>query len=283
MSRNPNFPVPAATSKCKAILHQAKLDFLSSNCPGLHEFDWSNYLDCSQCRIEKVLAALDHYFAKEGEFPRVLDFGSWLGNFSLALNLAGYNVTAAEMWARYSPSLDLQKRLLADNKVDCIDMSMIVGRPQAPRWNAVLFMAVIEHLSDSPRKILEILNNAMLPGGILILDTPNLAYLPNRRALTHGRSPYVPIEQQFYTAIPFEGHVREYTASELQWMLERTGFEVIETDFFNYSPPPLSAIPLLDHIRLFFPPYMQSPILDRLSMAIDKTMRELIFIVARKK
>jgi len=187
------------------------------------------------------------------------------------------------MWARYSPALNAQKEMLARYSVDTIDTTMIVGRPQGPRYDVVLFMGVIEHIADSPRKLLKILNDCLKPGGFLILDTPNLAYLPNRRRLNRGQSPYTPIEQQFETESPFEGHVREYTASELHWMLNRSGFDVVRTEFFNYSPLPWWKVPLLDHIRLLFPPYfLDSPALDALRMKLLPELRELIFVVARK-
>jgi 2-polyprenyl-3-methyl-5-hydroxy-6-metoxy-1,4-benzoquinol methylase len=159
---------------------------------------------------------------------------------------------------------------------------MITGRPQGPRYDVVLFMSVIEHLSSSPKNILRILYDCLVPGGLLILDTPNLAYLPNRRKLNRGESPYVPIAEQFKTEIPFEGHVREYTAKELHWMLTETGFMIQETRFFNYSPPSLSEIPMLDHLRLLFPPYCQSPIMDRIRMALHPDLCEMILVAASK-
>jgi SAM-dependent methyltransferase len=195
--------------------------------------------------------------------------------------MAGWHVHSAEMWARYAPALDLQKRLLADTAIDVIDTSMIVGRPQGPRYDAVLFMAVIEHLS-SARHILKTLYHALIPGGYLIMDCPNLAYLPNRRKLNRGQSPYAAIADQFRSVEPFEGHVREYTAQEVHWMLRETGFTVCETEFSNYSPAPWWKVPVLDQIRMLFPPYLESPILDHVRMTINPELRELIFVVGRK-
>lgn len=274
------------TMECWRILDRSMLELmLAKHCPGLKGFDWESYLECSKVRVKRVFDALDQYYpaTDSRSFYKVLDFGSWLGNFSVSLKIRGYSVTSSEMWLRYSPSLDAQKEMLARFGVDCIDTAMIVGRPQGPAFDAVLCMSVIEHIPSSPRRMLGILYHILKPGGLLILDTPNLAYLPNRRKLNRGRSPYVPIGEQFYTEEPFEGHVREYTAEELRWMLSVTGFEILETDFLNYSPTPLAKIPLLDHARLLFPPYRESPILDRLRMRLDPEKRELIFIVARKK
>lgn len=270
MIKNHSVSIITATAKCISILDRDSLALLARHCPGLKTFDWISYLMASRCRIEKIYEALVRFYPEidkgTGQSPKILDFGAWLGNFSLALRNEGLNVTAAEMWARYSPALDAQKRLLADNAIDCIDTTMIVGRPQGPTFDIVLFMAVIEHLADSPRQLLRVLNNILKPGGLLILDTPNLAYIFNRRKLNRGESPYVPITEQFYTEFPFEGHVREYTAAELEWMLVQSGFEVLQTDFFNYA-----------YIEWWIYPLVKA------AMWASPSKRELIFIVARKK
>ena len=262
--------IELATKDCQAILDTKVLQGLARNCPGLLHFDFANYLECSKVRIEKTMDALDNIFSiwkkmENRSEMRILDFGSWLSNFSLALHYEGYGVTAAEMWSRYAPALDAQKRLLADHHVDVIDMSMITGRPQGPRYNVVLFMAVIEHLQNSPRQILRTLYDCLLPGGLLILDTPNLACLANRKRLQVGDSIFPPIEEQFYTEAPFEGHVREYTFRELHWMLFSSGFEIIHWEGFDYS-----------NIS-----FWQSPI-GEIKKSWDWTQRELIFMTARK-
>lgn len=286
--------VDIATLKCRQIIDFSILELmLTKHCPGLKGFNWDSYLECSKPRVYRVLDALEYYYPDRNRnslrssdyahFPKILDFGSWLGNFSMTLHYESYAPVSSEMWLRYSPSLDAQKNLLARHNIDCIDTAMILGRPQGPTFDTILLMGVIEHIPSSPRRMLDVLYDALKPGGLLILDTPNLAYLPNRRALRRGRSPYVPIHEQFFSEDPFEGHVREYTAEELHWMLRSTGFEILETDFFNYSPTPLSEIPILDHLRLLFAPYRECPVLDRLHMRLDPEKRELVFIVARKK
>lgn len=253
-----------ATKICQSILEPDRLALLARNCPGLKTFDWSNYLECSTVRIDKTLDFLQSVKPMLPSRP-ILDCGSWLGNFSLALSFEGWNVVATEMWNRYSPALDRQKRVLADYSVDVMDMMMLTGRPQGPTWSAILLMAVIEHIPDSPRRLLKILYDALMPGGFLILDTPNLVTLSNRNRFSRGLSCYPEIHEQFITESPFEGHVREYTADELAWMLEATGFRVVETDFFNYSQIP----------------FWKSPIAQT-AMFLEPSKRELIFMAARK-
>ena len=93
MNHSKRFPAPivAATHQCIEILKPEDLAGLALNCPGLKDFDWKTYLTCSQCRVENVFKTLDFYFSFTGgwrvEWPRILDFGSWLSNFALALKI----------------------------------------------------------------------------------------------------------------------------------------------------------------------------------------------------
>jgi 2-polyprenyl-3-methyl-5-hydroxy-6-metoxy-1,4-benzoquinol methylase len=196
---------------------------------------------------------------------RLFDFGAWLGNFSLAAHYAGCKVTAGECWDRYAPALQTQRELLHATGIDTVNIAKFYSES----WDAVLLMSVIEHIPHTPRHLLKQVFDTLRPGGYLILDTPNLAYIANRRRLKHGVSPYVPIEEQFFTEIPFEGHNREYTAAEVEWMLTTTGFRVLRTSFYNYSMYGVS-FPHLMNARSLLP------------MMLDPTKRELIFIVARK-
>jgi len=78
-------------------------------------------------------------------------------------------------------------------------------------------------------------NASLRPGGILVLDTPNLAYLYNREKLARGESIFCPLELQYTTELPFEGHHREYTVAEVRFLLGAIGHQVLELETFNYS------------------------------------------------
>jgi hypothetical protein len=43
------------------------------------------------------------------------------------------------------------------------------------------------------------------------------------------------VEEQYDCEPPWEGHHREYTAAELEWMLQRVGCEDVEVEFVDYN------------------------------------------------
>ena len=219
---------------------------LAKHSPGLLGFDWTTYLRCSELRIVKTLEALGHGSTRP---CRVLDYGSYFGNFSLALRIAGFEVDAVDAYDRYPvlrPCVELMK-------VNGINVSLIP--PDVATYDAVLLMGVIEHIPGSPKDVLERAVCLLRPGGTLILDTPNLAYGPKRQLAAEGKPTLTPIQRQFYTAQPFEGHHREYTFDEVAWMVKAVGVDVTVITGFNYGGAAEEA---------------------------DVDRREIIFVVGRK-
>lgn len=136
-------------------------------------------------------------------------------------------------------------------------------------FDVVLSLGVIEHVPHTPRLLMNAIDYVLKPEGILILDTPNLAYIYKRRQLSNGISPYVPIGLQYETEIPFEGHHREYTLSEIRWIIGRIGYKEIYYERFNQSYYGLEYLSG-DDLELYN------------EMLADETAREIILMVARK-
>jgi SAM-dependent methyltransferase len=55
--------------------------------------------------------------------------------------------------------------------------------------DAVLLMGVIEHILHTPRPVLQKTIKALRPGGIIVVETPNIAYSYKRNRLAQGLSP----------------------------------------------------------------------------------------------
>ena len=109
-------------------------------------------------------------------------------------------------------------------------------------FSTVLCGELIEHLFEDPMHLMSEVNRILKPGGHLVLTTPNIAALRGISAILLGYHPGF-----FHAYIrPSESgevdarHNREYTAGEIQRLLETSGFEVarLETGEFRDEPHP---------------------------------------------
>jgi SAM-dependent methyltransferase len=252
-----------------AATRTADLSPLWRRSPALRGYDWTAYLQCSVVRMSRVL---DGLWRTGGRSGRVLDFGAYFGNAALMCRAAGLEVDAIDAYREYQPAFDGCVSLMASRGVTVRDFAdegfQLSGMPRE-QYDAVLCLGVVEHIPHTPRLLLESIDRLLKPGGLLLLDTPNIAYLYNRQRLGRGHSIMPPIEAQYYTDVPFEGHHREYTLAEIQWMLEQLRHDVLSIDTFNYSLNTLGRL-TGDNLANFR------------QMERDPSMREVIFAISRK-
>jgi SAM-dependent methyltransferase len=268
-----DFPddLPGARSAFDSIAAAiAGVDFspLARRSPALAGFDWPAYLRCSIARMVHAAAALRRRGITSG---RMLDYGSYFGNFALMFARAGFSVDAVDSYRTYQPAFDRVTPLLAHAGVRVLDFGD-VGYELASvggAYDVVLCMGVIEHIPSSPRPLLETLNRVLAGGGVLVLDTPNLVHLYNRQKFARGETVLAGIDAQYETELPFEGHHREYTIPELVWMLHRIGHRQISVEAFNYSSYALGTLSSRD-------------VHNHWNMVRDPTMREYLMTLSVK-
>jgi 2-polyprenyl-3-methyl-5-hydroxy-6-metoxy-1,4-benzoquinol methylase len=268
--RSPKFAehVRAVTERVVALSRDTDFSPLERRSPGSRNFDWPNYLRLSELRVVRALDLLD----QRGANGRALDLGSYFGNTSLALAGAGWTVTSVDSYAAYEHTFDRHVDFLQSAGVEVKDFANVgfdLKKLKAGSFDAALCLGVIEHVPHTPRLLLQALHRVLKPGGWLVLDTPNLAYEYQRQKLARGESVFLPIETQFDTEIPFEGHHREYTPREVKWMLTRLGYVDIDIEMFNYSIYGLATLSGIDLV-----------LFDR--MERDPERRELIMSISRK-
>lgn len=180
-------------------------------------------------RFARILDLVD---VRSGGRPcTVLDVGCSPPILPAALRDAGHTVAGVSPHPLEGPGSDFEVAVL-DVERDLLPW------PDGT-FDGVLFTEVIEHLPQSPVPALREMRRVTRPGGWLLVTTPNLASLRQRLLLLRGRSVMYPLDAYFE-----EGgrgndlhwrHNREYTARELQTVLERTGWTVeTVTDFTAY-------------------------------------------------
>lgn len=172
---------------------------------------------------------------------RVADVGCGAGVYALALAKLGAQVTAIDRFVEYEDTFDNQMGRLGDivprlerNGVKVIRRDIIAdGLPSdAEGYDVLLFLAVIEHLHESPRNLLASMYANLRPGGRLVVTTPNHAWLRTRLRLLFGRSANHPLAEWWQT--PFFGHVREFTIDELTQMLRWSGFDIVRATISSW-------------------------------------------------
>ncbi len=269
-----DFPtdVPAAARAVSCILEAVQgrdVSGLADHSPELASFDWTGYLRCSIARMAHIAAALRRRSVVSG---RLLDYGSYFGNFSLMFASSGFRVDAIDSYRRYGRAFEAVRRLLEQAGVtlrDFEDDGRDLHGLEDEAYDVVLCLGVIEHVPHTPRPMLQSLSRVLKPGGCLVIDTPNHAYLYHRQRLARGESVMASIEAQFRAEPPFEGHHREYTAREVAWMLAQSGLGDISIELFNYS---LYALPML----------AGEDLANYWATALDPMSRELIMAVSTK-
>jgi|tagenome__1003787_1003787.scaffolds.fasta_scaffold20885679_2 2-polyprenyl-3-methyl-5-hydroxy-6-metoxy-1,4-benzoquinol methylase len=264
--------LPGAVDAVDSVLEKidpTRLGPLSERSPALRECDWPAYLRCSVARMVHARAALRRSGLHGG---RVLDYGSYFGNFSLMFARAGFSVDAADSYRSYGAAFDDIRRLLADvggRTLEFSDIGYHLERLDPDQYDVVLCMGVIEHIPNTPRLMLRALDRVLRPGGMLIIDTPNIAYLYNRQKMWRGESVMPGLEAQYHSGIPFEGHHREYTLQELIWMLRQLGHVDVSVEAFNYSAYALNLLQGRDAANHWV-------------MVKDPSLREVIMSTSRK-
>lgn len=268
-----DFPddLPLATAAFESIERaMAGVDYspLARRSPALRGYDWRGYLRCSIARMVHASAALRRRGVAGG---RLLDYGSYFGNFALMFARAGFSVDAVDSYGAYEGVFDATMRVLRQSGVQLFDFCD-VGYGLAGLeggYDVALCMGVVEHIPNSPRPLLETLDRVLAPGGTLVIDTPNLVHLYNRQKFARGETVLADIEAQYETELPFEGHHREYTIPELVWMLRRVGHRHIRVEAFNYSSYALGTLTGRD-------------VQNHWNMVRDVSMREYLMTVSRK-
>lgn len=103
--------------------------------------------------------------------------------------------------------------------VDTADLNGRLALPDG-MFDSVTALAVIEHLFD-PYLITAELHRVLKPGGQLIIEVPNLAWLPRRVDVVLGRLPVTGDEEGWDG-----GHLHYFTFSSVRELLTSHGFDV---------------------------------------------------------
>ena len=149
---------------------------------------------------------------------KILDAGSGAGVFSIALASLGFNVTATDLSTEELSEIRFFKQFGCDFvPADFNNQKLPFSNEE---FNVVLCLHVIEHLKK-PLMVLNEFRRVLVPGGLLILATPNGAITNYYKKLPSS------------LVIQGTEHVKEYTSIELAIMLTFSGFAVRNVGYSN--------------------------------------------------
>ncbi|MGD0452351.1 MAG: methyltransferase domain-containing protein [Solirubrobacteraceae bacterium] len=203
--------------------------------PANHDLDL--YLRASIARYDQLVRLVNTHLDVDLAALHALEVGGFLGAYPLTLARLGIQVTLVEQYGYYHGALDDLAEYLAASGVKIWDVDFtarLAGEP--PRYALVTNMAMIEHLPDSPKQLLDNLRSCTAADGLLVVEVPNIACFHWRRRLLFGHTVHPDLETLYLSETPYVGHHREYTASELAQLVQWTGMMVRETALYNYSP-----------------------------------------------
>jgi len=171
----------------------------------------------------------------EREVPppaRIVELGAAPGVQAAALARAGYRVTAVDLGAASDGWGEQPEGTMAATLAEAGAELVVWDLEQTPyplpddSFDAVVLTEVLEHLREYPADVLTESRRLLRPGGLLVLTTPNAAYVLNRIRILAGRSVYTPLNDWLY-GLPHARHAREYTKGELELLVRHAGLEPV--------------------------------------------------------
>jgi len=194
--------------------------------------DMDEYFQGSSYRFAMLIAKLNEYTAKGA---KVIDAGAGHGVLALALKSAGYNAYAS----------DIHKGLAVFEAESIPYFQWHLEGESAPfeddTFDAVILSQTIEHFTYSPLHPLKEIVRIVRPGGIIIVDAPNISCFRNISRLIRGKSihwdfqkHYLEQKPELFEGIPyFDRHNHEYAREDLQAIGNYFGLATEEVTYYS--------------------------------------------------
>lgn len=200
-------------------------------------YDWNyNYLFSNKKRYQY-------------EFGKILEIGSAPCHLTYLLKRKKYPVVG----------LDINPERFKDfiKKKDLHVVKCNIETEPLPfddnEFGLILFNETFEHLRFNPIATLQEINRVLKPKGKLILSTPNLYSIRNVVNFLLGKGFDDPYKEfmKLYN-IGHMGHVRVYSAKQVNTFLENTGFDCKKVLFKSYNKLKGLWFPF-NFVRMIFP------------------------------
>jgi SAM-dependent methyltransferase len=167
----------------------------------------------------------------------ILDIGAHEGFLCGALVKLGYSAAALDFESHLEESVWSE---LGVEWRQCHIEGDPIPYPDE-HFNGVYMGQLLEHFTYSPRRPCEEIRRVLKPGGLLVVDVPNVGEWHNFYRLMRGKNIlwdykkfYIDCEPYVYKGRPyFDRHNREFTCGELRTLAETCHFEVLSVRYIR--------------------------------------------------
>jgi len=187
-------------------------------------------------QVDPVYARPRHVFRISRLYRKhgiLVDLGGGISVHNGVLAQLGMNVHVVDLLGEYwerkasePTSIDNEVRVLEASGVQFIREEVaacdLTGYFAENSVDVVTSFHCLEHLHQSPKRVLESAMRVLKPGGILLIEVPNAANARKRVALLLGRTNYLSYNLFYYSA-DYRGHIREYVTDDLHQLAHNLG------------------------------------------------------------
>jgi 2-polyprenyl-3-methyl-5-hydroxy-6-metoxy-1,4-benzoquinol methylase len=225
------------TSRAGSEIEQAIVAMLNEY--GDNEWMLNEHWPLNEPHVRLMIADVMARFAP-GPKMRLLDVGCFNGYISFLFKQLGYHVTGTDV-----AELEDRRAIFERAGIDFVFSNLNNAEPfkhLAPQqFDIVIIAQVIEHILNHPLGLIRSLADAMRPGALMILTTPNPATIMSAirilrgRSLLWGTNDFIdnPKIDQNQVISQGEIHYREYTNAELRHLLEGSGLRVEQSRYLG--------------------------------------------------
>ncbi len=170
----------------------------------------------------------------DGEHRRILDLGSsraWLPFLQIVLGYRHIVMNTSYPESGFvSETMSVRGAPPADVQISVFDIERQAFPHEENRFDVVLCLEVLEHLSIDPMAMMTEVNRVLRPGGVFVLTTPNVIRYSNVVNAALGQHPcgWAP-----YNGFDGNRHNREYTPAEVDLLLRAAGLSPTELTTFG--------------------------------------------------
>lgn len=152
---------------------------------------------------------------------KILSIGSGPCDLEAILSNIGYQVTAVDdledPWYKIGENRERINKFAENMNINFF-MESFESFSSNEKFDTVILIDIIEHLHTSPRILLNQAISLLRENGLLIVQTPNIAALKKRVNLLLGKN-FQDRDLFYWTIGEYRAHIKEYTSSDLSWLL----------------------------------------------------------------